>query len=515
MIENLSIKILKACLSIMLFFLTVMSFIFTQRHGKEEWGEIENGAPIYQIRDSWIIHLVGLLFVILLFALIEYILKKQVANKEKWIHLLNILASAFAAICSFLILCGGQRTPIDDQAQVYSAASFFNASNYINLIEGGYLNMYPQQLGFVMFMQVVFRMFGDGNFYAVQMINCLFIGGIVYLASKCLKAFTDNCYIRVIFPIVCLGMVPLYLLSSWVYGDIPFLFFTFMLFYFYMSMCKQWSKFNFIMGILSACLCLLFRKNALIILIAISLVSIIFFIYQKNLKLLICSLVICLLPLLPVKLVEIYYSQVSGYEIDGGIPILLWVAMGVNEDGSKPGWFDNFGVTTYYANDCNKELSSQAASTRIKERIDLFIRDPIYCVSFYKRKICTQWNDPYFNTIHLLEVDEGKEAVGITGFLLKIKGGLLDYLSTYQFLIYFGALIYVIRHLAKQPFYKNCIILTIFGGFLFSILWEANSRYVFPYFVMMVPFAVIGWKDIYTFTTSYLYKLVYRIANAK
>ena len=34
--------------------------------------------------------------------------------------------------------------------------------------------------------------------------------------------------------------------------------------------------------------------------------------------------------------------------------------------------------------------------------------------------------------------------------------------------------------------------MAVIGGFLFSILWEASSRYVLPYVVYMIPLAAMG-----------------------
>lgn len=35
--------------------------------------------------------------------------------------------------------------------------------------------------------------------------------------------------------------------------------------------------------------------------------------------------------------------------------------------------------------------------------------------------------------------------------------------------------------------------IVILGGFLFYLFWEAKSRYIFPYFMMMIPMAACGW----------------------
>ena len=36
------------------------------------------------------------------------------------------------------------------------------------------------------------------------------------------------------------------------------------------------------------------------------------------------------------------------------------------------------------------------------------------------------------------------------------------------------------------------IAVTFIGGFLFSLLWEAGGRYVFPYFVFLITAAASG-----------------------
>ena len=43
---------------------------------------------------------------------------------------------------------------------------------------------------------------------------------------------------------------------------------------------------------------------------------------------------------------------------------------------------------------------------------------------------------------------------------------------------------------------KAYFMLNIFGGFLFHMIWEAQSRYVLGYFVLMLPLAAAGLADI-------------------
>jgi hypothetical protein len=40
--------------------------------------------------------------------------------------------------------------------------------------------------------------------------------------------------------------------------------------------------------------------------------------------------------------------------------------------------------------------------------------------------------------------------------------------------------------------FKSFIFVGIFGGFLFHMLWEANSRYILTYACMLIPYAASG-----------------------
>ena len=36
------------------------------------------------------------------------------------------------------------------------------------------------------------------------------------------------------------------------------------------------------------------------------------------------------------------------------------------------------------------------------------------------------------------------------------------------------------------------LLIGVFGGFLFTLIWEAKTRYAFPYYILMIPYAAIG-----------------------
>lgn len=487
---------------LLLSFLTVMAFLFSQRYGMESLGELINGAPIYQIWDDWLVHLGGITVMIVIWLLILHAERKRSWSRFL-VPLFQALLSISTGVAAYLVLTGGMRTPQDDQIQIYSAAMLFNRGDYLNLIQGGYVSMYPQQLGMIGYIRLILRLFGTENFYPVQMLNCFWIAGTCFALCLCLDEMTEQRTARVAGSLLFVAQLPLVLLVSWVYGDLPSFCCCALAFLCYLKIIKKSRGDHHLLLCeiaLVICLCaaVLFRKNSLIFVIAVMIGLAMHWLGSENrdmrsgIRRFVLIAACILLPEISTIGMKNYYERVSDYELDGGLPTVMWIAMGVSEDASKPGWFGNFSVPAYYSVDCDREAAANLAWERITQRLELFREDPVYCISFYKRKICTQWNDPYYCTQSLIGTDE--ESAGVTVWLEREQyGTILRMLSAVQFLVYGGALLYTILESKRHHVCDNLCMIYFLGGFLFSLLWEANSRYVFPYVLLLVPNAAIGW----------------------
>ena len=68
-----------------------------------------------------------------------------------------------------------------------------------------------------------------------------------------------------------------------------------------------------------------------------------------------------------------------------------------------------------------------------------------------------------------------------------------DYTNRYLTVLYLGVVVYCVAALTRKNDILQCLMLIgVFGGFLFSILWEAKSRYVLPYIVLLIPYMALG-----------------------
>ncbi len=502
LLEKTSNCIIKYFVLGILAFLAINSFLTTQRYGREEWGEILNGAPIYKASDSIWLHF----FCIALMVGLVYLLRK-VQMSDRCVKVIQAVLAVAGGVFALVMFLDGARPPADDQVQVYSAAMLFNEGDFRNLMPGGYIEMYPQQLGYILYLQLMFRVFGTTSYALIQVINCLFIMGILWMMSLVIDEVVENRGIQLLASLLMALQLPLYFLHTWVYGDLPFLFFAMVFFWCFLKLAKgprtvqngaeeekvrlrRWV-FCIVLLIISACLMVLFRKNALIILIAAFLLLLLEGIFQKKRLCLLLAVGVLAVPLMTSHAVNKGYSLASGYGPLRGLPSTCWIAMGMIEGESKPGWFNNFGVPTYYENGCDYDATSARSVEMIQYKLNEFTANPMMAVSFYKRKISTQWNDPFYNTVDLIGSDS-QQVSGISGWMEKYIDFVQGFLDEIQLLLYLGGVFYVL--LSRKSLLYRLPEVILIGGFLFSILWEGNSRYVYPYVLMILPVAVMGWQ---------------------
>jgi hypothetical protein len=485
-------RFLKYTLIIIFGFLAFSSLLVTQSCFAA--GEELANPPIYKLHDNILLHIAAILIFCGIIQLLRHALSHSIKLPLLWAkykYVFRIFISLAMFLISFIMLLDGTRTPSGDQAQVYGAAMYFNEGNYINLSQGGYLDMYPHQLGYVAFLQLIFKLTGSNSFFMIQVINCLFIFAISLAVCMLLDDLTEQYSVQIVGSILLLFLFPLYFHASLLYGDIPSYLFTILFMHHFIKGLKRHSVPCFVLCIPEIILAMLFKKNSVIILIAAIVVLLVQIILTKRSSLIIMLLFLCLLPFVTSKPLENYYSSISGYDINGGIPSISWIAMGTLEGGC-PGWFNNYPVPVYYETGCDREETAKEAVEKLNERFSYFKENPVYALSFWKRKISTQWNDPFFHSFDILFTDEETPA-GLTGFIINHKEGMLVLLSLVQNIVYSGVLLYLIMRDTHKDMYQLLPEVCLLGEFLFSIIWEGNSRFILPYYIIMLPLSCIGW----------------------
>lgn len=60
-------------------------------------------------------------------------------------------------------------------------------------------------------------------------------------------------------------------------------------------------------------------------------------------------------------------------------------------------------------------------------------------------------------------------------------------------MVYLGGLLYIIWERKGYNISRIIGLIIFLGGFIFQLFWEAKSSYALMYFVMLIPYAVIGY----------------------
>lgn len=449
-------------------------------------------------------------------------------------------------------MLSADRIPSADGWEVYKAAEYILGGSNAALLYPGYLGKYPFQIPLVAIFQIFYKFFGIGSYKPYQWMCILMVLSIYWIGYYLVSCLTETIsknksedvlgalvastfsrkerknVIQILYCLLMNLCFPLYFYSTWVYGDIPFLFFVmlgFLLLILAEGTCLQrqkksegasWDKIKFfgcmLGSVISFALAVLFRSNAWICIIAAGILCFLWAVRELLNKqyltmgfLLVSILLMALVPMRISKSIQQQFLERAweefGYEYPlEGIPTICWISMGMQESPWGSGWYTPYSVELYENLHYDQEAIKEAARSDIEYLAGEFMRKPGYAVHFYSNKLLTQWNAPLYQAVyHNTRYEEGAEPEddSILFYWTEGKGYwiLLEVSELLQLIVFIGAFLYLLLcDIMPTEIMKMLLPTAILGAMLFSLLWEAKSRYVFPFYVMLFPMAVMGWR---------------------
>jgi hypothetical protein len=380
--------------------------------------------------------------------------------------------------------------PQVDQLYISMIADAFNKGDFSALQAGGYASKCRQQLGIITFFRMFFVFFGEKNTGAFEYFNVLcaaliYLGGygIVGCLSKRVQA-------QKIFLVLAFLVFPILFYTPFVYGE---LFSTALVLLGLWALLSALQKFTWKKGIAAALLigyAIQIRQNALIVLIALTICLLIRAISAKSRQILLLAGSIVLSALVLQGITGALYARYIPSD-SKPMPSVLYVAMGITDNDLGPGWNNGYNWDTFSNAGNDPAAASAAAKGLIRERLSFFKSSPGAAVTFFYKKFSTQWNDPMFQSLASSNFYwSPPEDMDYEVLFGAQRQPVYDFSNYLQSFIYFCMLLYVLRGLKRKNRIETCMIpLSILGGALFSLLWEAKSRYMFPWYVMMLPCA--------------------------
>ena len=232
--------------------------------------------------------------------------------------------------------------------------------------------------------------------------------------------------------------------------------------------------------------------------IAIEIVLLMFAVCKKNAKVLSAGLIILILSRIPVYAVEGYYLRQSGVErISEGVPGAAWIAMGLQDDDLfENGWYNGYNINTYKECEYDSKRAAEQSLDSIGESVKTFAKHPLYAARFFYKKWTSQWNDPTYQSLFSVEWAcrhyENQSVLARSLYSGRVAGGQYHFMNIYQTIYFIGALFFLLKGRSRLGLEQFILLLSVFGGMLCHLLWEAKGRYVFSYYILLLPFAAYG-----------------------
>lgn len=442
-----------------------------------------------------------MLLIILTFGIMMFlagILYDKVIYKCNRNVLLGIVCIAALLLGIYWVSASGSE-PEADQGMICAYANALNDGDFNGIWEGRYLARYSQQLGLTTFLRLFFRIWGRGNYMSFQYFNALMLPVIIFSGCQIVrKLFGNNGRVEAYFLLLTLTCFPMYAYTAFVYGELSSTAMVLLATWLLLSSLEKFSVPKILGLALTAGFAVQLRANALIVLVAFGIVAIVRFIRKPDWKILATGLSVLAGFLMLHAAVRLVYYDVWDKEAKS-IPLILWVAMGLHEPEGHPGWNDNYEYIIFAESGDDIKVSTEIAYEDIKEHLDRFREDPEYMWYFYKTKINMQWQAPMYQCI-VMNNNIVRDQSRIVQMIYEeeLLGRLIkQYMKAYQVFMYGCILLWLLTHWKKNmSIEKYVLLIAVFGGFLFSIIWEAKPRYVFPYLLLMIPYFASGLNEL-------------------
>lgn len=462
-------------------------------------GYFETGQYVEVVKYRWNYFPITLVLTGIFLVLVIVSTRRE-AVSGKTVRKLSMVWAGAVSLCSILLF----RTVAKCDSEFLSEAAIqLLQGNYSAFQAGEYLYMYPFQLGYTAFMELIYRLFGIENYIVFQLINICCIIRIIILLGDITWELFENETVCKIEGYLSLGLFPLFLLSTFIYGDILGWCLGMQAVFYIICYLKSENRWDILKASLWLTFGVLVKNNINILVVAAVIMLLLYALMKKKICFLLWALELIIVSQLAITIVNGIYSLRMGESIPEGIPKIAWVAMGVQEpyeDGSASGWYNGYNWTVYVENAYDSEKTSQECAENLKQSVGRFLESPRAALRFFYDKFTSQWNEPTFMSLLTNEWysrnEEPQSAIAV--FLLYGTGKdiLYEVMKAYHFLIFLLTTAGVAAVIKKWKPEQAYFILNIFGGMLFHMIWEAKTRYVLGYFVLMVPIAAYGFREL-------------------
>lgn len=475
-----------------------------------------------------------------IFFIIAFLRKRELINKLR-IRYVAAAVFAYVFVAGLIWVHVTHAWPEWDPAYLFSAAQYYADPNRTPVVcgvdtselswivcPGGYLTRFPFQFPLLSLMRFLVIVFGPNAYTAFEVLNvlCAAITGV--LIAYYVNLLFRNKNVTILSLLFYAAFLPMIFYATFAYGNTLCLPFVFGALIFHAKNIRGGSWRDAMQSLICIFFAILLKSTMVYCLLGMIVVWIVSALRSKKWEHAVCVLLaIAFFALSNVTVADAANS--FGHSAKDGLPSTVWLAMATDParkgGPNNPGWYNgyptSFDVATY-----NKETIKKESTEFLRKNINFFLKNPKQIATFFTKKFAGEWLEPTYESLlasswkwngpyRQVLIDRKMNPALRSLYSGKLNMVVFTFLDALQFMLVAFTTVFlcVLLRKRKSPSSLSKIscefsyeyltplltpLVIVLGMAVLYIVWEAQSQYILPAYLLMIPFAARGFDMLLT-----------------
>ncbi len=483
-------------------------------------------------------------FVIVISAAIFFIIallrKRELINKLR-VRYVAAAVFAYVFVAGLIWVHVTHAWPEWDPVYLFSAAQYYADPNRTPVVcgvdtselswivcPGGYLTRFPFQFPLLSLMRFLVIVFGPNAYTAFEVLNvlCAAITGV--LIAYYVNLLFRNKNVTILSLLFYAAFLPMIFYATFAYGNTLCLPFVFGALIFHAKNIRSGSWRDAIQSLICIFFAILLKSTMVYCLLGMIVVWIVSALRSKKWEHAVCVLLaIAFFALSNVTVADAANS--FGHSAKNGLPSTVWLAMATDParkgGPNNPGWYNGY-PTSFDVASYNKETIKKESTEFLQNNLKHFANNPSDLFSFFTKKFAGEWLEPTYESLlasswkwngpyRQVLIDRKMNPALRSLYSGKLNMVVFTFLDALQFMLvaFTAVFLCVLLRKRKSPSslpkiscefsYEHLTplltpLVIVLGMAVLYIVWEAQSQYILPAYLLMIPFAARGFDMLLT-----------------
>lgn len=483
-------------------------------------------------------------FVIVISAAIFFIIallrKRELINKLR-VRYVAAAVFAYVFVAGLIWVHVTHAWPEWDPVYLFSAAQYYADPNRTPVVcgvdtselswivcPGGYLTRFPFQFPLLSLMRFLVIVFGPNAYTAFEVLNvlCAAITGV--LIAYYVNLLFRNKNVTILSLLFYAAFLPMIFYATFAYGNTLCLPFVFGALIFHAKNIRGGSWRDAMQSLICIFFAILLKSTMVYCLLGMIVVWIVSALRSKKWEHAVCVLLaIAFFALSNVTVADAANS--FGHSAKDGLPSTVWLAMATDParkgGPNNPGWYNGY-PTSFDVASYNKETIKKESTEFLQNNLKHFANNPSDLFSFFTKKFAGEWLEPTYESLlasswkwngpyRQVLIDRKMNPALRSLYSGKLNMVVFTFLDALQFMLvaFTAVFLCVLLRKRKSPSslpkiscefsYEHLTplltpLVIVLGMAVLYIVWEAQSQYILPAYLLMIPFAARGFDMLLT-----------------